>query len=442
MKINKSYWIIGTLILAFLALLPFWLPQEKSLKKRKLDWTPSFKKLETKPYASKALYILLKDLFPEKAILPRTNIFPNDSILLYQAETKAERFNLFYAHLQANADAEFGRALSNFLYFGGNAFIAAEYFSFYFEDAFGSFLHTSPATIEQGVLKIKFLHPKLSTKTYEFPNIINYAVFQVENWQTLNQDETNTFENTQETSTYTQENKPQVIATDQYNNPVLVKVKYGAGNLYACSLPLIFTNFGVLDDKQRDFIAKALSHLPVRDVLWEDEIVWKTKSNYAVETNPEGIKELAFLKKNPPLWWAFWLTLVGVLLFIIFKAKREQRIIPILEKNTNTSLEFAQTIGRLYFNYRDHKNLAEKKILYFLEFLRSTFFISNLNEYPDEATISKIAQKIGVSERQVKQTFETIQNIKSKNTITETELHRLVSEINHLKRAVLMPQKS
>ncbi|WP_448529946.1 hypothetical protein [Raineya sp.] len=453
MKIKKSDWIIGSVLVVFLASLPFWLPKnEPSQKKRKLDWTPTFKKIENKPYASKAFYLLLEDLFPKKKIKLRLDVFPNDSLFLYKSKEVASKYNLFYAHLKADADQEFANALNSFVYYGGEAFMAAEYFSYLLENEFGKALITRGYTTSNA-LEIRFLHPKLAGKTYLFPNLTHYSAFQVYGIKNftpndtkqaqIDDDENGLASENNLSSEHASENnlsdEPQaeILAVDQYENPVFIKIKKGSGTLYACSLPLIFTNYGILDDNQRDFIARVISHLPVRDVLWEDEIKWRYQYTKREDETPEGIKELAFLRKNPPLWWAFWLTLAGIALFILFKAKREQRIIPILEKNTNTSLEFAQTIGRLYFNYQDHRNLAEKKILYFLEFLRSNYFI-NISENPDEATIHKIASKLAVSEEKVKETFTIIQEIKAKPAISEDDLHKLTKYINQIKKATML----
>ncbi len=447
MKIQKSDWIIGSILIVFLASLPFWLPQnEPPHKKHLLDWTPTFKKVENKPYASKALYLLLEDLFPEKKIKLRLDIFPNDSLFLYQSKEVASKYNLFYAHLKADADQELTSALNSFVYYGGEAFMAAEYFSYLLENEFGKALVTRRYTTSNA-LEIKFLHPKLANKTYQFPNITHYAAFQMYEIKNFNPNDTKPAQiNDDENEHASEKNlsdepKAKILAVDQYENPVFIEIKKGSGTLYACSLPLIFTNYGILDDHQRDFIAKVLSHLPIRDVLWEEEIKWRYYYDEYAEKKgktPDGIKQLSFLKKNPALWWAFWLTLIGIVVLILFKVKREQRIVPVLEKNTNTSIEFIRTIGRLYFNYKNHKNLAEKKILYFLEFLRSNYFI-NTSENPDEATIHQIASKLLVNEATVKETFTIIQQVKAKPNISKKDLYKLAQHINLLKKVSKNP---
>ena len=48
---------------------------------------------------------------------------------------------------------------------------------------------------------------------------------------------------------------------------------------------------------------------------------------------------------QPALRITWRLMLLGLLLYLIFKGKREQRIIPIIKKPENTTVEFAQSIS-------------------------------------------------------------------------------------------------
>jgi hypothetical protein len=249
-------------------------------------------------------------------------------------------------------------------------------------------------------------------KPYHYPNITNYNYF-----SRFNEEETT------------------ILATDKEDRPVLIKVPIGNGHFYLCSIPLAFTNFGMIDKRNHEFIAKSLSYMPIRDVLWEDLPQFKRKSSSQdnKDKSPEGIKELAFLKKHESLWWAFLLACASVVVFIIFRAKREQHPIPVLERPVNSSVEFAQTIGRLYFNYQDHKNLAEKKILYFFDFVRNHLQIP-LHDKFDNQLIQRVAQKSSVKEEEVDELFKAIKEIRYKRQLSSTELAHLNTKINEFKR--------
>jgi hypothetical protein len=54
-----------------------------------------------------------------------------------------------------------------------------------------------------------------------------------------------------------------------------------------------------------------------------------------------------------------------LLLYVLLNMRRKQRYIPIVKKPSNDSLDFVKTIGRLYFDKADHKNLCRKMASFF-----------------------------------------------------------------------------
>jgi hypothetical protein len=410
MRRKQIYIALIALVIGFLASMPFWYEEDPPKpRKRKLDWTPTFKKTETKPYANLILYQMLNDLFPNKEILPRTKVAPQDTTFY----NLGKRYNLFYANIRFDDDYHYLQALHHFVQNGGEAFIACNYVPYTLIELLDRKINIGWQE-DSKPLKVNFLAPALkSSVPYEYPNIRNYGYFSQVNYR-----------------------KHSILATDQAGRAVFIRVPVGEGNFYFCSVPLAFTNFGMVDKRNYEFVSKSLSYLPVRDVLWEDMPQFEMYYKGNEKSIPEGIKELAFLKKHPSLWWAFCLACASVLLFIIFRAKREQRPIPIVEKPANSSVEFAQTIGRLYFNYQDHKNLAEKKILYCMDFIRNHLKIP-IHDSQDRQWIAKIAQKTAISEMEIREMFDAMQNCREKGQITPEELIALNQKINEFRRKAL-----
>ncbi|MEJ0057383.1 MAG: hypothetical protein WDN75_18035 [Bacteroidota bacterium] len=112
---------------------------------------------------------------------------------------------------------------------------------------------------------------------------------------------------------------------------------------------------------------------------------------------------------------------------MIFESKRKQRIIPIIRPLENTSLEFVGTIGNLYYQRSDHKNIAEKKIIFLFDQIRTRYFL-NPNS-PGENFISLLAKKAGKGEGQIRKLFDTIARIQEKPSINENELIELNTQI-------------
>lgn len=105
---------------------------------------------------------------------------------------------------------------------------------------------------------------------------------------------------------------------------------------------------------------------------------------------------------------------------MIFEAKRKQRIIPVIKPLANTTLEFVATIGNLYYQRGDHKNIAEKKIQFFFDYLHAHYFVSTTHR--DERFVSMLAGKSGAGEQNVKALTNTINQILAKEKISKEEL--------------------
>ena len=124
--------------------------------------------------------------------------------------------------------------------------------------------------------------------------------------------------------------------------------------------------------------------------------------------------------------------MLGLLLFVIFKAKREQRIIPVINPIENSSVEFARTVGALYHQNKDYTNLIQKKMNYFLAELRNRYFIDtgSLNE----KTIQQLAAKSGKSIEEVKKLIEYILYLKNKSVHSEQDTIELTKKITAFKK--------
>ncbi|MFN3315661.1 MAG: hypothetical protein ACK40K_02530, partial [Raineya sp.] len=84
-------------------------------------------------------------------------------------------------------------------------------------------------------------------------------------------------------------------------------------------------------------------------------------------------------------------------------------------------------------NHQDHKNLAEKKILYCMDFIRSHLQIP-IHDSNDRKWIEKIAQKTAISEEKIKVLFDEMQNCREKGQISPEELISLNQKINEFRK--------
>ena len=149
-----------------------------------------------------------------------------------------------------------------------------------------------------------------------------------------------------------------------------IKIPFGNGTILLHTEPKAFTNYNILKDDRYRYVESILSYLPDDDVYFD---------SYSKRQTPYGDAEeesnLSWFLEQLSFRWAWYTALIFLLLFMIFNAKRRQRIIKIIKPLQNTSLAFVKTISNLYIETQDYKNLIDKKITYFLEKVRTDFNI-------------------------------------------------------------------
>ncbi len=198
---------------------------------------------------------------------------------------------------------------------------------------------------------------------------------------------------------------------------------FGNGFFYVHTTPLAFTNLHLLNKRSVQYASKVFSYLPEGDIYWDEfsKIPVEYKSDNSSGGQLRWDKSpLYFILSQPALKTAWYLILALTLLYLLFRAKRRQRIIPVLIPNTNTSQEFAETIGRIYYLQNDHKKLAMQKMKLFLEWIRNRYSISTTQR--DENFFIKLAQKSQVPQKEIEKLFENLKAIEYLEKISENML--------------------
>ena len=126
------------------------------------------------------------------------------------------------------------------------------------------------------------------------------------------------------------------------------------------------------------------------------ETIWFQKTYNETSSSP-----LRFIWANPPLRNAWLLFLGAVLVFILFNAKRRQRVVPIIEPLKNTSVDFIRSIGNLYMQEGDFHDMMAKKSQYFLSKVRTELLIDT--QVLDEEFEKKLHLKTGKSPEIIKE---------------------------------------
>lgn len=197
-----------------------------------------------------------------------------------------------------------------------------------------------------------------------------------------------------------------------------LKILHGKGAIIISTMPLAFTNNYIFHKDNADFAASILGDIPNKPTIWTE---YYQLGRMEVQT------PMRVILTSPPLKLAYGLTMLAILLFMIFEAKRKQRIIPIITPLSNSTLTFVRTIGNLYLKGGDHKDIALKRIQYFHEFLRDKYYLNFKDFGPDYFT--KLIAKSGKDISEIKSLFDFMERIKQSPKVEVSDLKKLNSLI-------------
>ncbi|MEO9004034.1 MAG: DUF4350 domain-containing protein, partial [Ginsengibacter sp.] len=172
-----------------------------------------------------------------------------------------------------------------------------------------------------------------------------------------------------------------VLGVNEQNLPNYVVLFFGKGRLYLHLAPRAFSNYFLLTKENFKYFNSVTAYLRYEPqyVYWDEyykNITPPINKNLHKKNADDDFSSLSVLRKNPSLWWAFCIATTGILLFVIFNVKRKQKPVKIIMPHSNTTVAFAETIGALYLQQKNNKNIADKMITYFYEYLRRKYFIN------------------------------------------------------------------
>ncbi len=218
-----------------------------------------------------------------------------------------------------------------------------------------------------------------------------------------------------------------VLGFNANKQPNLLVYFKGKGKLYLQCEPRAYSNYFLLKADNYHYLKTTLAYtdnMP-QHVYWDD-YYHKLRSR---KNSDNDFSSLTEIMKNPPLKAAFFLSLILLALYILFGGKRLQRIIQPLKANENTTVTFTETIGRLYLQKKDNKNIADKMITYFNEYIRNTYFLNSTQVNND--FIVMLSRKSGVEKDKVDTLYRTILATQGSDMVNDYQLLSLQQQIQH-----------
>lgn len=391
------------------------------MRPKPINWKPSYTATAKVPFGCFILFNELENIFPNTEIKKvEESLFEaltNNTIATKKDDKGVKRnkaSNLMLINNIINTDEQETNKLLDYVAQGNDVFIAATYFGYQLSDTLNLDVN-SHYGIKEDSITVSLTNKALKNKKFYYKRAQNEAYFR--SVDTLN---TTVLGHVTHVinDDFTDLQQPEKLQKDVN----FIKVKFGKGNFYLNTLPIAYTNYYMLKG-QKDYVTNTFSYLKDRPLFWDN---YKKSGKVFIDS------PLRFVLSQDALKWAYYLTIVGLLIFVIFKAKREQRIIPVIEPLQNSSVAFAKTVGSLYHTHKDYPNLIAKKLNYFLEFIRSQYFIDT--NTIDDSTAKNLAAKAGKSVTETKELLDMILYLKNKTQHTEQDLIQLNKKITAFKK--------
>lgn len=367
------------------------------------DWIESFDSKEKKPFGTEVLQNEMETLFPdEKHVIIKRNFI--DDVIENNTVTPSGNYIAIDNHISYNQYTS--NELLAFVGDGNIAFLASRNLDYHLSQALGLYItQNSYDTYYQNInTKDDDFTLHLTAKNWvkqSFP----FKRYLIDSYIWDYNDQT-----TSVLGYYENE-----IGKQEVN---FVRVAYGDGAFYIHTQPRVFTNFYMLNDSHHaEYISHCLSYLREDAIFWDNhDISNRTRSKpFEVQNHdpePESLSELDYFLEHDSLRMALYTTLLGFGLFLLFKTKRNQRIIPIIPPLQNTSVAFTKTISNLYLNNKSNEDIAHKKLTYFYEKIRSELRINT--QHVDDLFLKSLEQKTQLSRKEINDLFIIIRKTNDK----------------------------
>lgn len=366
---------------------------------RPTDWSPSYSRYHARPLGASLVHERLKDLFPEVTVT-------HDAInaRARDAEDAPHRpVNRIFVNDHLRFEPEAAELLLRDAHQGDHILVAAEQISGVFADSLHLAMDKVFSFAQADTGDIRFMgKDRIAEGVFRYVRGTSGAHFT--GYDTA---------------------RTRVLAVDGSARPVLLETACGNGRLVLCSTPKAFTNFNLLKQRNATFMAGAFSVLPAWPVVWDE---------FYKAGRTESSTPLRYILSQPPLRWAWFLALALVVLYILIRARREQRAIPIVAPPRNATRDLVHTIGRLYWHKGDHADLARKMIAHFKEDVRQRTYLRTFAF--DDATVAHLAAKTGLDKEGTAARLADIARYETTARITEQELLRLSNELHAFRQLI------
>jgi hypothetical protein len=429
-------------IMVFLALSLVGLIVYFSLNSKRLSWNESYSPEDKMPYGTSAIYALMQSVRSDQEF---TLIKDSTHKELPEDPTGKKDTYVFIGQTLYADSADVEKLLA-FVKAGNSAFVIAsnpasllldtllrapiaedDYYTYELDDDvfedYDEYYRKRIYYVQDSSITLYLNDPQFASSNYELSKKYNFeTVFN--SWAYFKDGLTG------------QDGKPvETIGAfdEEYLN--YIRLKYGKGEFYFHSTPLVFTNFNLRNDTAMRHCRDALAYFGDGHIYWDEDNRDYDIGGMSNSPNEQPDKPsegpLEFILSEPSLRAAWYLLMATVLLYLFFGARRKQRIIANQEKMDNTSIEYAQVLSQMFMKQQDHRKLVLMKMELFKSNVRDRYGIRMplKQEEENDALFREISSKSGIGAEHIRKIFDNHNmhlNMVSVDTSDMLEFHQLL----------------
>ncbi|RZK57496.1 MAG: DUF4350 domain-containing protein [Pedobacter sp.] len=374
----RKYLVFGSILLVLYFVAQYFKPKPT-------DWSPSYLSADKIPFGTYILRQRITDLFPGVQVKTVDNdIYSN------MKEKPEGKSNYFIIASNLKIDKIDYKEMVKYMQAGNNIFIAAANIQGMLVDTLKINIASNFNFQNKRKYPINFVSPSLKREyDYYFDKGISEQYFyEVDSSRAI------------------------VLGQKEKKFANFIQYKYGSGSLFILPNPELLTNYSLLRADGLDYASKALSYLPkAKNLIWDEHFTRPAAQNKSV---------LRVFFEYDELRWAYYISLLSLVVFVLFEIKRRQRIIPVIDRLKNTSVEFVNVVGRVYYQQRNNRDIAEKKVIYLMEYIRSKYRLKTININQEfKETLIRIS---GASEEVIEELFTEIIYLNAGGMVRDQQL--------------------
>ena len=182
--------------------------------------------------------------------------------------------------------------------------------------------------------------------------------------------------------------------------PNFIELNIGKGSIYLHTNPACFFNYQLIRKDGLAYAENFVKKLNVDNKLYYLEFgrLDENLENEEEQVQDEGKKDdsyLQFLFQSPSLIAAMLLTLFGLCLFIVFRAKRMRPQVEVLKPKRNMSKVFVETVSSIYRNKENPSAILQLHKKNFNTTVYKHFFI-DLSKRREKLDLEHLSSRTGI----------------------------------------------